>query len=286
MVDDYEKYIQGLPVMPEVGAKILSITDDRMEISFRELEKLISTDAALTTKILKIANSALYARQTEIKTLQTAITMLGFKNIRSLVLLVTASQSYAQLSREPFYQFFWSHSVLTAFYARHVAIRAARKEIAEEGFTAGLLHDMGQVALFNSSPPRYQPVLDVLTAAVEPAEPVEERTFGVNHRTLGGALLSRWNFPQAYVDAAREHESRSVASPHRSLVLCVSVADLLSERHRAKTLGPGKDALLRELVPQVGLKADDLEYYRTRFAADLDKDPLFRESRALFALKE
>jgi len=286
MVEDYEKYIQGLPVMPEVATKILSMTEDKLEISFRELERLISTDAALTTKILKIANSALYARQREIKSLQIAITMLGFKNIRSLVLLVTASQNYAQLGREPFYQFFWSHSVLTAFCARLVAGRSGHKDIAEECFTAGLLHDIGQVALFNSSPPRYQPVLDVLVAALEPAEPLEEKAFGVNHRAVGGALLARWSFPQAYVDAAREHESATVSSPHKSLVLCVAAADLLSERQRAQTLGPGKQALLQELASQAGLKAEDLEYFRTRFAADLNRDPLFRESRALFALKE
>jgi putative nucleotidyltransferase with HDIG domain len=286
MVNDYEKYIQSLPVMPELAAKILSMTEERLDISFRELEKLISTDAALTTKILKIANSALYARPQEIKSLQMAITMLGFKNIRSLVLLVTASQSYAQLSRQPFYQFFWNHSVLTAFCARHVAGRVGHKGIAEDCFTAGLLHDIGQVALFNSSPPRYQPVLDVLTAGAEPAEPAEEKAFGVHHRTVGGALLARWSFPQVYVDAAREHESDSVSSPHRSLVLCVSVADLLSEKLRVTTLGTGKETLLRELAARAGLHAADLEYYRTRFSIDLDKDPLFRESRTLFALKD
>lgn len=286
MVEEYEKYVQGLPVMPEVATKILSLTEEKRDISFRELERLIGTDPALTAKILKIANSALYARQREIKSLQVAITLLGFKNIRSLVLLVTASQSYGALSGAPFYPFFWSHSVLSAFAARLVATRTGRKDLAEECFTAGLLHDIGQVALFNSSPPRYQPVLDALIGAQEFIEPLEEKAFGVSHRTVGGALLSRWSFPQAYVDAAREHESTSIRSAHRDLVLCVAAGDLLAERQRAQELGPAKETLLAQLAAGAGLKEDDLAYFRTRFTADITRNPLFRESRALFALKE
>ena len=94
MPKDYLKNIYNLPVIPEVALKVMNIAESGLDISFTELESIIKVDPGLSAKILKVANSALYARRSEIKSLQTAITMLGFKNIRSLILLVTASSFF------------------------------------------------------------------------------------------------------------------------------------------------------------------------------------------------
>jgi HD-like signal output (HDOD) protein len=104
----------------------------------------------------------MYARQREIKSLQTAITLLGFKNLKSLVLLVTASGSFARNRSDRFYRYFWKHTILTAFLARHTATRCNRKDTAEDCFIAGLLHDIGQVALYNADKERCQPVVTAL----------------------------------------------------------------------------------------------------------------------------
>ena len=80
-MDTFEIYLKHLPVMPAVSQKILQHAEGGEDISFKELEDLIKLDPGLTAKILKVANSALYARQREITTLQMAITLLGLKNI-------------------------------------------------------------------------------------------------------------------------------------------------------------------------------------------------------------
>ena len=103
MVDKYESYLKNLPVMPEVATRVMRIAEDKLDISFKELEEIIKLDPGLTVKILRIANSALYARQREIKSLQMAITLLGFKNIKSLVLLVAASNTFARYKKTAFY---------------------------------------------------------------------------------------------------------------------------------------------------------------------------------------
>ena len=82
-MEQYEEYLKKLPVMPTVATKVLSMAEDRIDVNFSELEHLIKVDPSLSTKILRIANSALYARPQKISTLQSAIGMLGFKNIKS-----------------------------------------------------------------------------------------------------------------------------------------------------------------------------------------------------------
>ena len=111
----YEKYLQNLPVMPSVAVQIINLTSGKTEISFKTLEETISRDPFLSSKILRVANSATYARQREITTIKAAITLLGFKTIRSLVILLGATSLFSRDAKTFFYQHFWKHSLLTAF---------------------------------------------------------------------------------------------------------------------------------------------------------------------------
>jgi HD-like signal output (HDOD) protein len=284
MSEGFEKYLKNMPIMPDVATKILSIAEDRLEISFKELEDIIKIDPGLTAKILKIANSAIYARQREIKSLQTAITLLGFKNLKSLVLLVTASGAFARYKQDPFFQTFWKHSILSAFLARHMAIRCNRKDASEECFVAGLLDDIGQVAFYNAGRERYQPVIGALIEGRTAVEQIEQEIYGVDHRIVGAALLKSWSFPDLYVDTAREHLSLNVTSAHKALIFIVSAADLMGDLIRVGSLDSDSQRLMDELIPRTELTDNDIQYYQSSFLADMQKDPLFLECRGLFGI--
>ena len=286
MSEGFEKYLKTLPVIPEVAMKILSIAEDKLDISFKELEDIIKVDPGLTAKILKIANSALYARQREIKSLQMAITLLGFKNLKSLVLLVTASNTFSHFQKDPFFQYFWQHSIMTAFLARHIATRSNRKDAAEDCFIAGLLHDIGQVAFYNADREQYQPAVTALLEGKTPVEEIEDRLYGADHREIGASLLSKWSFPEVFVDSAREHQSLNITSAHKASIIIVSIADLVAEIIRVGGIDPAGEQLLLDLLQRTDLINDDLEYYKTSFMADLQKDLLFLECRSLFGIKE
>jgi putative nucleotidyltransferase with HDIG domain len=227
----------------------------------------------------------MYARQREIKSLQTAITLLGFKNLKSLVLLVTASGTFARQQQDPFFQYFWQHSILTAFLARHMATRCNRKDVAEDCFVAGLLHDIGQVAFHNADKERYQPVVAVLIEGKSAVEKMEEEIYGVNHRDIGASLLKQWSFPDLYVDSTREHQSLNITSPHKATIFIASTADLVGDLIRVGSLDAENDQLLAELIQRTELTEDDLQYYKSSFMADMKKDLLFLECRSLFGIR-
>src|SRR6056297_3465215 len=100
-MEKYEQYLKDLPVIPGVATKIISIPEEDKNISFADVAKLIQVDPGLTTKVLKVANSAMYARQREITTLQMAITLLGFKNIKSLIIFTAAAQMFSKHKNAP-----------------------------------------------------------------------------------------------------------------------------------------------------------------------------------------
>ncbi len=281
--EEYEKYLNDLPVIPNVASKIMSIAEDNIEISFKELERIISVDPMLTTKILKIANSALYARQSEIKNLQTAITLLGFKNIKSLVILLTASKFSVELKNKDSLKVFWRHSIATAFIAKYILVRKKRRKDEDIAFTAGLLHDIGQVALFQRYPEKYK-IFITDQSGLNSVEDAEQSVFGINHRELGGYILRKWNFPPVYVETAEEHSSVNVKSVYKDIIFVVSLADLLTEK-----IGFGQgcikdEELYREINEYLDLDNDDILSLENDILSVLEKDALFLECKQLFEI--
>ena len=284
-MSDYAKYLKNMPVMPDVAAKIMSIAEDKIDISFRDLEQTIKLDPGLSTKILKVANSALYARQKEISSLQMAITLLGFRNIKSLVLLVTASNMFAKQQTDDFYKFFWKHSVINAFMARNLAKLAGNRAIEEESFLAGMLHDIGQVALHNADSEKYVHVLDGARSRSLRISQTEEELYGTNHREVGAEVLKGWNFPDVYVDAASEHGSPNITSPHKQTILLVSIADFLTSNIDLYDVNPLNIELLDDIVKQTSFTQAALSEFSATFLDDLQTDQLFTECKNLFKIE-
>ena len=281
---DYTQYLKNIPVIPDIASKILTVTEEKVDISFRELENTIKMDPGLSAKILKVANSALYARQREVKNLQTAITLLGFKTIKSLVLLITASNMFSKGQDTAFYKFFWKHSIINAFMARSIAEKTGFKQLADECFLSGLLHDIGQVALYNANPEGYTQVLELAKSRQKRISEVEESLFETNHRDVGASVLKSWSFPDVYVDCAAEHGSANITSPHKQTILIISVADFVTSNIDLYSEAPLDFSLLYSIVRQTSLKEKDVEEYQTSFLESLSDDKLFLECKSLFNL--
>lgn len=281
-MNNFEEYLKKLPIIPEVATKVMGIAEEGKHISFKQLEDIIKVDPGLTAKILKVANSALYARQREISTLQMAITLLGFKNIKSLVILTTASTLFTKNSNSTFYEQFWRHSVMTAFIAKELILRNFSQLSEDEGFLAGLLHDIGQVAMFHADPEKYQIILDNRQESRNRTKDLEEQYFMTTHKEIGEMVLSKWNFPQLYIDTSREHGLVNITSEYRQFILTVSVADILSDYLVFGGVPPAKQELLQKFSDYINLSEHEIEYFKTEFIGKLQEEPLFKECQTLF----
>ncbi|MBN2738269.1 MAG: HDOD domain-containing protein [Spirochaetales bacterium] len=266
--------------------KILNLAEESLDISFKELENIIKIDPGLTSKILKIANSALYARQTEIKSLQMAITLLGFKNIKSLILLITASSFFKKHKDSDFYNSFWKHAIFSAFIGKKITIFCQQKELSENVFLSALLHNMGKIALYNYAPELYQKAISEETNEIISLEELEEKYFKVNHKIVGSELFKKWNFPDIFVDTSAEHDSVNITSPFKVIIIYVSVAGLLSDKLGFGFYSEKKDQLLKQLLKHTNLKPEYLDYFENQYLTELQDDPLFIQCQSLFNIQK
>ncbi len=197
----YQRIIQDLgqiPTMPTIAAKVMQIVNDPHS-SAEDVAKFISRDVALTSKVLRLANSAFYGIPRTISSVNSAIVILGFNTIRSLVLSASVLKVFP--SKPGLVRFdrksFWKHSFMVGIASRMLAQFYRRKKLIdlEVAFSAGLLHDIGKIILEQYSNEEYIPVLEAAKSQGLPLFMVEKSILGMSHADVSGMLIDKWQMP-------------------------------------------------------------------------------------------
>ncbi len=220
--------LDSIATLPEVTAQITSIVNDPKSTA-TDLHRIISHDPALVAKILRLANSSLYARRYKIDTVDRAIVMLGFDAVHNLAISATIGKLFDHgiISDDFTARDLWTHSVAVAAASREIAKRVC-KPMAEQAFLAGLIHDVGLLVELQVCPGKLRQVCRAAKNTNAPFTSLELEIIGCNHAEIGGALATKWGFPEFCRAAAAYHHYPSMAEPEqRLMVSIVYTADTL-----------------------------------------------------------
>lgn len=190
-----------IPSLPVAKVRALSLVSNR-DPSYDELVRVVAPDPALTAALMRAANSAVSAPVDRVRTARAAMVRLGVTEARRLIMGVALSSSFQNLRRSKIDEHeLWRHLIATAI----LADATAWGEVGvTEAFTAGLLHDIGRLALAAGDPVRYARVVKFARQGV-PASEAERAVFGVDHAEWGVRLGRSWGFPAEIVDAIADH---------------------------------------------------------------------------------
>jgi HD-like signal output (HDOD) protein len=185
-------WVGDLPPMPQVASRAISMVENP-DTTANEMTDLLSTDAALAARVLKIANSAMFSRQREITTLSQAIMIIGFKALKGIVVAATLRQinkSFGALEK-----LIWEASMCSAACSTVLA-KKLRKPFVEEVFLLGLLHNLGQIVLlYQSETARdYKGVIKLIKERGLDYTAAEHEVFGFAHSLIGALVAKKWNF--------------------------------------------------------------------------------------------
>lgn len=196
--------IRDLPSLPSVVVQLIR-TFGQADVGVGELAAQIAKDQALAAKTLRLANSSFYGLQSKVRTIDQAITVLGFDSVRSLV---TAAGIVGQFGAAdgPFdFTGFWRHAVGTAVGAKSVARLCGCNQ--EYAFVSGLLHDIGRLVLVTRFPEQYAQVLAVQQEHDGELLLAERNVLGVDHALVGRTLARHWKFPELIQRAIGDHHA-------------------------------------------------------------------------------
>ncbi len=201
--NDLVAEITQLPVQPGAAMRLLWMLEDP-RTSAADLGRLIESDPALSTQVIRLANTAFYGLSGKVSSAWRAVTVLGLATVRALA--TTAAFDLFSEKGRSVPDDFWNHSVTTAAAASSLARRVGVQ--ANDAFSAGLLHDIGSALVFRRAPRRYDAVVERLEA--EPGlllVDAERAEFGITHAEVGAAALSVMKFPAELCDAIAKHHT-------------------------------------------------------------------------------
>ena len=222
--------IQTLPPLPAIVPAVIEATADS-GVSAEKIAEVLRCDSTVAAKVLRIANSPFYCRSGNITDVSRAVVRLGVMTVRNLVIGLCAGSALRAVGRaRQGHALLWYHSVATAAAAEQIARETGYAQ-PDEAFTAGLLHDFGQLAMLITDPALFEKVATQSSPGDKKFLYREREAFGLDHAEAGAEILRHWGLPQPLADAARDHHAvRGLDFSWSQLTAIVVLADTLTQR--------------------------------------------------------
>jgi len=276
--------INALPTIPLVAQQVGElISDPRSDVT--RIVNALRGDQSLTAKILKLVNSPYYSIPGGVSDIGRAVSVIGFNTLHQLVLTVSVFEALrgprggAVLDPKEL----WKHSLGCGLVADIVARRVKHPQ-PDTCFTAGLLHDVGKVALLHAAP---EPFLSAVTHARDKQVPLHdaERAFGLPaHDQVGTQLARKWRFPQkiaAPIEHAYKADPRDRAGLPPNLHPVVDMVMLANQICRRFAIGDSGEGVVPEvdknLLERLGLLGYDVESLRGELLHAIERSKAFRD---------
>lgn len=220
--------ISTLPQFPDNIVTIQKlIANPKSEMS--DIARQISMDPAMTADLLKIVNSAQFMLPKKVNSISEAVKLVGIRGIKNLLYSYGTLKLLSSDSGE--IKALWDHCYRSAFYAYNLAKNFRKnRDLMDDVYVAGILHDMGKIIFFNVHPDLLQKLKAFCNEKGIPTTTFEDLSSGMNHAEIGAQIAEKWNFPENLVAAIRHHHDPEAAKPeHADLVKTVYLANMLCE---------------------------------------------------------
>ncbi|MDH4022656.1 MAG: GGDEF domain-containing protein [Gammaproteobacteria bacterium] len=237
----------NFPTPPPVAMRVLHLAQDP-EIELGLVADVVSADPAIAAKVMRIANSAMYARRRQSSNLRQALITLGLNATLTLALSFTLVSALNRPTGGFNFQAYWRRTILSAAWGKLLATELGRRD-AEEVFLASLLQDLGMLVIDKLWPEVYEGIAPFKIEHARICQH-EQNCIGSDHRSIGAALLKIWNMPAGLVQGVQHSHDPSAAGvegEQKPFVRAVALSGILSE----VWLDSRNDPVLR----QVGMQA-------------------------------
>ena len=238
--------------MPQILIKLIDLCQ-KDEAGMDQFAKLIAHDVGMTAKILSIANSSAYSRNSQKLDLAQSLNTVGIEMIKALVINESVFQTFTGFSHSngSYLRSFWIHSLKSAVIARELAKKISYTHV-EEAYVAGLLHDVGKLALLSAAPHEYSS--NFLAQHDEHLCSIETNSIGINHTEAGAWFIEQWNLDSFLADSVLyHHEPIARLKSAHPLIRLVCLSHLLGSYESDSPALAGAAALCG--IDEIGLKA-------------------------------
>jgi HD-like signal output (HDOD) protein len=226
------KGVVELSSLPFIYIKINEAVNNPRS-STQDISNIISNDPGLSTRLLKLVNSAFYRFSSKIETVSRALLLVGTQQIRDLALATSVVNLFKGIP-DSFVSMesLWKHSVACGLAAKKLAITRQSESSAERFFAAGIIHDIGRLVIYKKIPETAHDMISRCKTERKPLCLVEKEVIGFDHAELGHTLAQSWNLPPSLNEAIAYHHAPWLAKKHPVEACVIHIADYLAYEMR------------------------------------------------------
>ncbi|MGM0607924.1 MAG: HDOD domain-containing protein [Candidatus Muiribacteriota bacterium] len=272
------KQIEEVPTLPVIVSKVLEVANSQNSTA-KDLNDVIKQDQALTTKTLKLVNSAYYGFPRTVTKITEAIVILGFNAVKNLALSVSVCKLFNKKGDEFDRKELWKHSVGVAVSTGIIAKKCKMNIDTEELFISGLLHDIGLIVCDQFIHEEFIKCLKLAENKELPIEIVEKEIYGMDHAMIGKKTTEIWKLPSKICSVIGFHHQPQYAyADSKKDTSVIYLADLVC---KLKQFGFDGDKAIPKLRTEpfsnLGLGKSDIKEVSAEFDKEIQKAKDFLE---------
>lgn len=244
--------IEELSAMPALAMDVMAMVND-MNTSVNDIAQKVRLDQAMVSFLLKACNSPLYGVRQEVTNINRAINLLGYSTIKSILMSYFNRNLYQLSGKNEVKDSLWKHSVAVAVFSRNLCSKL--KMDPEDGYVAGLLHDIGKMVLYLDDPDKYSEIVQRVENKETPDFiTAEKELLGMTHVETGYFLLEKWKFSQLLKDVVLYHHELKLFVGDDQIIGLVTFADQLTHVFLEKRFDD-----LDPFMEQFGMSGSDVD---------------------------
>ncbi|HAF56250.1 MAG TPA: histidine kinase [Thauera sp.] len=254
--------IETLTSLPDVYERVRAQVESP-EGSIVEVARLVGADPALSARLLRLVNSALYGPRGRIDDVLRAVTLLGLQQVHDLVLAMSLQATFAGIRPARLdMQRFWRSSLLTGLAAR-AAAQTAAQPMAERLFVIGVLADIGHLVLYQTVPELAAMARREAETGKEALDAAERRIVGCDFAEVGAALMDRWQLPDRFAGAIGTQMLPRLGGAFAAEAAALHLARRIAEADtKGEASAEAAAAIDADVWPLIGLAPEQLPNIR------------------------
>jgi putative nucleotidyltransferase with HDIG domain len=239
--------VAKLQPFPPVAARLMGMvaTDD---VVFQKVAEMIRADTVFSAEVLRLANSPLLGCRRTVLSILHAIAILGIERLKSLVMMVALRNHVGGVLQEPILKRCWRHSLACAFLCQEIG--SAGWLDRDQCYTAGLLHDVGRLALLAAFPGEYRGLLEAADETGGDLLEAERELFEIDHCAVGCWLITEWGLPEDFLAVVGTHHAET-RSGKFDVAATVRAACHMANILGFQVAGPADSTGLEEIMPEL-----------------------------------
>lgn len=276
-----QRYIAKIPSFSTTVAKVFEICSSP-NAAASDLYRVISYDPVLTGHLIQLINSAYYGLPNRVTSLARAIIMLGINTVKNMALSTSVLASFKGRLKVPALAVddFWEHSLGVAVIAKAIAkLQQVRMDEQEEFFVAGLMHDLGKIALIDCYPELYQQALNAAKVSRSSLLKSETDAIGIDHCQVGYLIGVKWKLVDRIQAAILSHHE-AVVDLHKADLRMWCITGLANQLAKVFSIGSSGDAdvdstLAGSLAEHLGCDFNALARMKSDIEVEIEKARIF-----------